>query len=65
MLTKEKLHLASGIGLIVAIACVMVQSTLHGEFGNQLYYGTSLVAIFAYLFLTSRNEEEGDTPWWW
>jgi biopolymer transport protein ExbB/TolQ len=65
MLSQSKLRMASGIGLIVAVFCVMAQSVLgHGE-GNQLYFGAALVAVFAYLFLSSRSEEESDLPWWW
>jgi hypothetical protein len=45
---------------------VVAQSMLHNDFGNQLYFGTSLIAVFGYLFLTSRTkEEERDSPWWW
>jgi hypothetical protein len=39
---------------------------VRNEWGNQLYYGTTLIAVFGYLFLTSRTkEEERDSPWWW
>jgi hypothetical protein len=45
---------------------VVAQSLLRNEFANQLYYGTTLIAVFGYIFLTSRNkEEERDSPWWW
>jgi len=65
MLDGKKLRFASGVGLILAVACVMVESTLsHGE-SNRLYFGAALVAVFAYLFLSSRSEEESDLPWWW
>jgi len=44
----------------------MVESTLsHGEQTPRLYFGAVLVAVFAYLFLSSRGEEESDLPWWW
>jgi len=66
MLDQKKLRFASGIGLILAVACVMVESTLnHGQQSPQLYFGAVLVAVFAYLFLSSRGEEESDLPWWW
>jgi hypothetical protein len=39
---------------------------LKNDWGNQLNFGTSLIAVFGYLFLTSRTkEEERDSPWWW
>jgi hypothetical protein len=45
---------------------VVAQSLLRNEFSNQLYYGTTLIAVFGYLFLTSRTkDEERDSPWWW
>jgi hypothetical protein len=60
------LRLASGIALLFAVALVVAQSMLNNEWANQLYYGTSLVAVFGYLFLTSRTkEEDNDSPWWW
>lgn len=65
MLDEKKLRFASGVGLMVAVACVMVESTLnHGEQTARLYFGAALVAVFAYLFLSSRGEEQGDLPWW-
>jgi hypothetical protein len=65
MLDEKKLRFASGVGLIVAVACVMVESTLSRGESPQLYFGAVLVAVFAYLFLSSRGEEKGDLPWWW
>ena len=62
------LRIASGIALLCAVALVIAQSMLNNEWANQLYYGTSLVAVFGYLFLTTRNKdggEESDSPWWW
>jgi hypothetical protein len=45
---------------------VVAQSLLKSEMANQLYYGTSLIAVFGYLFLTSRTkEEESQSSWWW
>jgi hypothetical protein len=65
MLDQKKLRFVSGIGLILAVACVMLQSTLSHREGTELYFGAALVAVFAYLFLSSRAEEESDLPWWW
>jgi hypothetical protein len=60
------LRIASGLALLVASVSVVAQSMLKNDWGNQLYYGTSLIAVFGYLFLTSRNkEDERDSPWWW
>jgi hypothetical protein len=66
MFGKNWLRIASGIGLLVACVSVVAQSMVRNEFANQLYYGTSLIAVFGYLFLTSRtSEEKRDSPWWW
>lgn len=66
MFGKNWLRVASGAGLLIACISVVAQSMLKNEFGNQLYFGTSLVAVFGYLFLTTRTkEEERDSPWWW
>lgn len=66
MFGKNWLRFASGAGLLIACISVVAQSMLKNEFGNQLYFGTSLVAVFGYLFLTTRTkEEERDSPWWW
>jgi len=66
MFEKNRLRIASGIGLIITAVCVVVQSTFRNGWANQLYYGTTLMAVFGYLFLTSRTEEEKrDSPWWW
>ena len=66
MLGKSWLRIASGIGLMISAACVVAQSMIKNDLSNQLYYGTSLVAVFGYLFLTSRSKEEkSDSPWWW
>ena len=60
------LRIASGLALLVASVSVVAQSMLKNDWGNQLYYGTTLIAVFGYLFLTSRTkEEETDSPWWW
>jgi hypothetical protein len=54
------------LALLFSSVMVVAQSLLKNDWGNQLYYGTSLIAVFGYLFLTSRNkEEEHDSPWWW
>jgi len=66
MFSKNWLRTASGVGLLIAAMSVVVQSMLKNDFANQLYFGTTLIAVFGYLFLTSRTkEEERDSPWWW
>jgi hypothetical protein len=66
MFSKNWLRTASAVGLLIACVSVVVQSMIKNDFGNQLYFGTSLIAVFGYLFLTSRTkEEERDSPWWW
>jgi hypothetical protein len=60
------LRIASGLALLFSSVIVVAQSLLRNEFGTQLYYGTTLIAVFGYLFLTSRTkEEQHDSPWWW
>ena len=60
------LRIMSGLGLLITAVLVVAQSLLKNEMANQLYYGTTLIAVFGYLFLTSRTkEEERDSPWWW
>jgi hypothetical protein len=60
------LRIASGLALLFTSVMVVAQSLLRNEFANELYYGTTLIAVFGYLFLTSRTkEEESDSPWWW
>jgi hypothetical protein len=54
------------LALLFTSVLVVAQSMVRNEWGNQLYYGTTLIAVFGYLFLTSRTkEEERDSPWWW
>jgi hypothetical protein len=54
------------LALVVTAVIVVAQSLTKSEMANQLYYGTTLIAVFGYLFLTSRTkEEERDSPWWW
>ena len=60
------LRVFSGLTLLITYVIVVAQSLLRNEFTNQLYYGTTLIAVFGYIFLTSRTkEEERDSPWWW
>jgi hypothetical protein len=60
------LRVSSGLALLVTSVLVVAQSLTKSEMANQLYYGTTLIAVFGYLFLTSRTkEEERDSPWWW
>jgi hypothetical protein len=56
---------ASGIALLFSVILVVVQSRVKEEWGQHLYYGTTLVAIFTYLFLTSRARSEEGSRWWW
>ena len=66
MFGKNWLRLASGAGLVITCICVVIQSMLRNEWANQLYYGTCLIAVFGYLFLTSRTpDQERESPWWW
>jgi len=65
MLGKISLRVASGVGLLISTICVAAQSLFRTGRSNELYFWTSLVAIFGYLFLTSRTQEKSDTPWWW
>jgi hypothetical protein len=59
------LRVSSGLALLFTSVLVVAQSMVRNEWGNQLYYGTTLIAVFGYLFLTSRTkEEERDSPWW-
>jgi hypothetical protein len=60
------LRIASGLALLLTSVLVVVQSFAKSDIANQLYYGTMLIAVFGYLFLTSRaKDEERDSPWWW
>jgi hypothetical protein len=60
------MRIASGLALLFSSVMVVAQSMLKSDMANHLYYGTGLIAVFGYLFLTSRNkEEERDSPWWW
>jgi hypothetical protein len=65
MLGKIWLRIVSGMGLLICCICVVTQSIFKMGRSNEMYYWTSLIAIFGYLFLTSRNQEKSDTPWWW
>jgi hypothetical protein len=60
------LRVLSGLALLITSVLVVAQSLTKSDMANQLYYGTTLIAVFGYLFLTSRTkEEERDSPWWW
>jgi len=66
MYGNNYLRVFSGLALLITCVVVVAQSLLRNEFANQLYYGTTLIAVFGYIFLTSRTkEEERDSPWWW
>jgi hypothetical protein len=55
------LRIASGLALLFSSVMVVAQSLLKNDWGNQLYYGTSLIAVFGYLFLTSRSRKRSTT----
>lgn len=61
MFKSNRLWIASGIGLVLAILCVAAQRVVRDTTGNQLYWGTGTIVAFAYLFLTSSAKEEGDS----
>jgi hypothetical protein len=51
------MRLASGIALFLAVVCVVAQSTFRGDMGNNRpYFGTALIAVFTFLFLSSKND---------
>jgi hypothetical protein len=57
------LRISSGLALLITSVLVVAESLTRSEIANQLYYGTTLIAVFGYLFLTSRRkEEERDSP---
>ena len=57
MLGKARMRLASGIALFLAVGCVVAQSTFRGDMGNNRpYFGTALIAVFTFLFLSSKND---------
>lgn len=65
MLGKLSLRVASGVGLLITTIGVVAQSMFKIGRPSEMFFWTSLVAVFGYLFLTSRNQEESETPWWW
>jgi hypothetical protein len=65
MLGKLSLRVASGLGLLISVICVVAQTVFKIGRPNEMYFWTSLIAIFGYLFLTSRHLKKSDTPWWW
>ena len=61
MLGKARMRLASGIALFLAIVCVVAESRFRGDMGNNRpYVGTALIAVFTFLFLSSKNEDESE-----
>jgi hypothetical protein len=61
MLGKARMRLVSGIALCLAVVCVVAQSTFRGDMRNKPpYFGTALVAVFTFLFLSSKNEDESE-----
>jgi hypothetical protein len=58
MLGKARMRVASGIALLLTVVCVMAQSTFRGDMGNNRpYFGTALIAVFTFLFLSSKKDE--------
>ena len=65
MYGHDWLRVSSGLALLITSVLVLAQSLTKSEMANQLYYGTMLIAVFGYLFLTSgTKEEERNSPWW-
>ena len=61
MLGKARMRFGSGIALFLAVVCVVAQSTFRGDMGNKPpYFGTALIAVFTFLFLSSKNEDESE-----
>ena len=61
MLGKARMRFVSGIALFLAVVCVVAQSTFRGDMGNKPpYFGTALIAVFTFLFLSSKNEGESN-----
>lgn len=61
MLGNATMRLLSGIALLLAIMCVAAQSRFRGDIGhNPPYFGTALIAVFTFLFLTSKNEDQSE-----
>jgi hypothetical protein len=61
MLGKARMRILSGIALLLAVACVVAQSTLRGDMGNNSpYFGTALIAVFTFFFLSSKNEDQSE-----
>jgi len=65
MFSKNWLRIASGVGLLIACVSVVGQSMLRSEWGNQLYYGTTIIAVF-WLFVphqSPRKKKSAIRPW--
>ena len=61
MLGIARMRLASGIALFLAIVCVVAESRFRGDMGNNRpYVGTALIAVFTFLFLSSKNDKESE-----
>jgi hypothetical protein len=61
MLGKARMRLVCGIALFLAVVGVVAQSSLRGDMGNKPpYLGTALIAVFTFLFLSSKNEDENE-----
>jgi hypothetical protein len=61
MLGKARMRFVSGIALFLAVVCVVAQGTFRGDMGNKPpYFGTALIAVFTFLFFSSKNEDESE-----
>jgi len=61
MLGKARMRVLSGIALLLAVLCVVAQGTLRRDMGNNPpYFGTALIAVFTFFFLSSKNEDQSE-----
>jgi hypothetical protein len=60
MVDKAKMRFVSGIALLVAIGCVAAQGMIRGSMGNPPYFGSALIAVFTFLFLSSKSEDQSE-----
>lgn len=61
MIDKSRMRFLSGIALLLAVLCVAVQGMVRGDMGNHPpYFGTALIAVFTFLFLSSKNEDQSE-----
>jgi hypothetical protein len=61
VLSKARMRILSGIALLLAVLCVVAQGTFRNNMGNNPpYFGTALIAVFTFFFLTSKNEDQSE-----